>query len=144
MNVKKVSSCLFFLVLLFLLFNSCATEKEAYITAAVYADPIYVAAREGNLEEIRRLLKSGTDVNITSEYLGRTALHWAVQSKHKDVVELLISSGASIDVKAKDNRTPLHFAAEHGPKDIAELLIEGGADIEAAGNGKLISSGDRK
>ena len=34
MNVKKVSSCLFFLVLLFLLFNSCATEKEAYIPAA--------------------------------------------------------------------------------------------------------------
>ena len=96
----------------------------------VDVDSLHDAAKEGDIRKIRRLLKSGTDVNL-SEDTGWTALHWAVHNKHKDVVELLISSGASVNVRSRDSRTPLHIAAEFGPRDIAELLIAAGADIEA-------------
>jgi cytohesin len=97
----------------------------------VDVDSLHDAAKDGDLKKIRRLLKRGIDVNAKDEFYGRTPLHWAVYNKHKDVVELLISVGAEVDARAKDDKTPLHVAAENGPKDIAELLIAGGADLEA-------------
>ena len=133
MKTRKIVFCVVLTLGILRFLTSCTTTKTP-LPQSVDAYPLHDAAKEGNLEEIRRLLKSGTDVNM-SGYRGWTALHWAVHSKHKDVVELLISSGASIDVKANDNKTPLHVAAERGPKDIAELLIEEGADIGAVDSG---------
>ena len=39
---------------------------------------------------------------------GKTPLHWAALSGHKDVVELLLASKAEVNAKNNDGQTPLH------------------------------------
>ena len=53
------------------------------------------ASKAGQLDKIRVLAKS-EDVNAKDER-GRTALIWAAENGHAEVVKLLIKSGARID-----------------------------------------------
>lgn len=54
-------------------------------------------ANEGDLEGIKEELESGTRVNFR-DIDGRTALHIAACQGHNDVVQLLLRSGAEVDV----------------------------------------------
>lgn len=53
---------------------------------------------EGNLDGIKELLSSGTDVNF-QDIDNRTALHVAACQGFCDVAELLLEGGAEVDVK---------------------------------------------
>ncbi len=59
------------------------------------------------------------------------ALIVAAHNGAKDIVELLLSSGASVDVLDGKDQTPLHIASINGHKDVVELLIANGAQIDA-------------
>jgi ankyrin repeat protein len=54
-------------------------------------------------------------------------LHSAVISGNKDLVELLITNGAEVNVNDVQNRTPLDFAQRWGTGEIVELLKKHGA-----------------
>jgi ankyrin repeat protein len=89
------------------------------------------AASDGNIEAVKQHLAAGADVNAKVKF-GWAPLHIATMFGHKEIAELLISSGA--DMNAKDNNDgwiPLHYAAQKGHKEIAELLISKGADVNA-------------
>lgn len=61
-------------------------------------------------------------------------LNYAVRyRKSKDVVELLIKSGADMNAKYKGKTVARHMI-DTGNKDMAELLINSGADINAKGD----------
>jgi hypothetical protein len=63
---------------------------------------------------------------------GRTPLHYVVDKGNKQLAELLISQGATIDAKATiSNWTPLYFAAVKGDKEMMELLVSHGASAKA-------------
>ena len=49
----------------------------------------------------------------------------------KDIVQILIDKGASINTKNEYGFTALMLASSNGHKDIVELLIDKGADIDA-------------
>ena len=85
------------------------------------------AVKEGNIEAVKQHLDDGADVNAEGG-LG-TPLHFATDTGHKKIVELLISKGASVNVKDRLGSTPLHKAAFNGDKEIAELLIAKDADV---------------
>ena len=105
------------------LVNGC---DENYIGTTA----LQVASSYGYLPLIRKLL----DVNdFEKDGFKRTALHHAAlgQNDHTNVTKFLITKGATIDAKDKDEYTPLHFAARRGNTNIAELLIENGADTNA-------------
>jgi ankyrin repeat protein len=101
---------------------------------------ILKAAKSGNAEKIKILLETDADLLHARDSDGSTPLHCAVWKGHKDVVALLLKSGA--DVNARNNNdhwgtTPLHAAAHANQAAIAELLIENGADTGALDmNGK--------
>ncbi|KAL4191697.1 hypothetical protein AMTRI_Chr07g31190 [Amborella trichopoda] len=59
---------------------------------------------------------------------GRSALHWAVDRGHLDIVELLIKKNADVNAKDNEGQTALHYAAVCDRELIAKLLIEHGAD----------------
>ena len=54
-------------------------------------------------------------------------MHDAAQWDKKQIIELLISKKANINVKGSDGRAPLHIAIANGNIDIADLLKSHGA-----------------
>ena len=62
---------------------------------------------------------------------GNSALHLAVVNNDIEIVKLLISYGANVNMHNKFKKTPLHLACQAGNEIIANLLIENGSDINA-------------
>nr|WIK87355.1 ankyrin repeat protein [Oriental turtle dovepox virus] len=59
------------------------------------------------------------------------ALHIAVKIGYYDVTKLLLSRGASVNIKAKlTGYTSIHLAAKYGKLEILKLLLEYNADID--------------
>lgn len=68
--------------------------KKAEVPAVIAA-----AAKRGNLMELRNLLSSGNDVNL-SDSEGRTALYYAAAANWKAMIDLLVKAGAEITPEA--------------------------------------------
>jgi ankyrin repeat protein len=75
-----------------------------------------------------------------------TLLSLAVAQRHLDMVEILISRGANLDMQDNAGHTALIIASYIGRTDIVERLISAGADLnmqDNAGNTALILASDR-
>jgi ankyrin repeat protein len=98
------------------------------------ADAILMkAASRGDLKKVRRLLGNGAQVN-GRDSRGKTALHFAAQSKNVLVVDALVQAGADANAKADGDVTPLMLSVDmgFGDPEIALWLIRAGADVQAA------------
>ena len=95
------------------------------------AESIVAAIRLGNIEAIKQHLADGADVNAKEAKNRITPLHWAAWRGRKEIAELLIAKGASLNTKNNDGGTPLHNAAWKGHVEIAKLLIGKNADVNA-------------
>lgn len=91
---------------------------------------LVLAARNGDLAEVQRLINAGASVNVIDES-GTTPLHWAAFGGHQRVVKELIAEGALVNVPDKDSFSPLDTAAQKGFAKIVQLLIKAGANLEA-------------
>ena len=100
---------------------------------------LHDASRDGNEEEVRRLLSTSL-VNVNRVNRATTPLLGASMRGHKNVVQLLIDKGADPNVANYCGYTPLRMAASLGHKDVANLLLDRGADFnkgDADGNTAL-------
>ena len=92
---------------------------------------LLAAARDGQVEVVRSLLREGADVNAARGD-GLTALHVAAEGGHRAVADALVAAGAAVDAGTRIGRyTPLHMAAEGGHGAVALRLLEAGADPNA-------------
>ncbi len=91
------------------------------------------AVWNNDVESLETLIKSGADVNGINREDGYAALHWAVERRLVQTVNVLLANGADIDVFTSNaignDRTALHIASELGYSDIVRILLEQGADI---------------
>jgi ankyrin repeat protein len=87
---------------------------------------IHLAVLVGNIEGVKQHLAAGTDVNLISDGIEKTALHSAVQVGHKEITELLIDNGANVNAKNRIGETPLHQAVS---REVVELLIANKAKV---------------
>jgi len=81
----------------------------AFTARGALATDIFKASSDGNLAEVKALLKKKPDLVNAQDKDGITPLHYAVRYGHTNVAEFLISKGA--DVNANKNTwkvTPLH------------------------------------
>ena len=93
--------------------------------------PLCYAACKGNIEVLKRLLQApGVQVDQLSQSQA-TALFYAAEQGHKQVVELLLENGADPDMADKNQVGPLHIACLHGQTEIVELLLNAGAYMES-------------
>ncbi|XP_076933858.1 serine/threonine-protein kinase 12-like [Bidens hawaiensis] len=83
-------------------------------------------ASERDLEGIKKLLGSGTDVNF-KDIDNRSALHVAACQGFSDVAELLLGAGAEVDPKDKWGSTPLADAIHYKHHGVVKLLEKHGA-----------------
>lgn len=91
---------------------------------------IVEAAKQGNLDRIKELVKQGVSVNATIDEEGLSALMEASRSGHKAIAEWLVENGAKIDQKENiTGRTALICAIQFEKNDIAEFLVKNGADV---------------
>ena len=95
---------------------------------------IHDAAKNGDLDKVKALLKANPDLVFSKTDNGGTPLHWAVQNGHKDVVELLLANKADVDAKDNNGVSPLHVAADTGYTDVAQLLLADNAAVNAKSN----------
>uniref|UniRef100_H2YAG8 BRCA1-associated RING domain protein 1 n=1 Tax=Ciona savignyi TaxID=51511 RepID=H2YAG8_CIOSA len=81
-----------------------------------------------NLDELRLLLKEGLDVNA-KDHAGWTALHEACNRGFTDVVEVLVTAGAYINIPGYENETPLMDAVANNRFETVKFLLKSCADI---------------
>ena len=87
------------------------------------AEKLFTAAQRGDVEGVRKALEEGAYVNAKDKN-GDTALIWASENGHTDVVELLLKV-PNIEVNATDRFgwTALIKASKNGHKEIVEALL---------------------
>ena len=108
-------------------------------------DSLFIqAALEGNTVLIRTLLKGGIDVNQTMLLYPRqipsclhcahshstTALYAAVCNGHFEIVQILLKSGASVNIANCHQVTPLHEAAAQKNMKMMKVLYKYGAHLD--------------
>lgn len=90
------------------------------------------AAEQNQAKVARFLLEHGARVDATQSHgptAGYTALHRAAVADAAEVAQLLLASGAQVNVHGPLGVTPLILAASHGNRRTAEVLLDHGADI---------------
>jgi hypothetical protein len=103
------------------------------ISGCADAPTLISAVEAGDIEEIRALLKEGTDVNARNNLL-ETVLHQAVMNHRSDIIRILLDAGADVNIKDQLGKTPLFWAAYDGPIESVKLFLDKGSDVNAKDN----------
>jgi ankyrin repeat protein len=96
--------------------------------------PLTKAVLEGHKEAAALLIANGADVKAIDRSRLATALHYALDGRHWDIANLLITHGADVNLGCcLGSITPLQLAASKDDVSVGvvEMLISRGADIHA-------------
>jgi ankyrin repeat protein len=107
-----------------------------FLSALMHAAPptgsVADAAKQGNKETVRALLKDGADVN-TALGDGMTALHYATARHDVEMAKILLYAGANVKATTRiGGYTPLLIASRDGDAPMIETLVAAGADANSA------------
>jgi ankyrin repeat protein len=89
---------------------------------------LFDAAENGDVEEVRRFLWQGVNVNSLD---GISPLHLACRNNHVDVIILLVDSKANIDANGHNDITPLHVACQREHREATKILLSNGANVNS-------------
>jgi ankyrin repeat protein len=107
----------------FVLFSGCGQrtlEKQ-----------LIIASQDGNVQEIKRLLSLGVNVNCKQRFSpdAGTPLIWAVRCRQEKAVEVLLAAGADPNIKTRTGQTALFQAIggyqEDNSRIIKDLILAG-------------------
>ncbi|XP_059158976.1 ankyrin-1-like [Physella acuta] len=131
-------------------FNYCIEEivhallkhgASVHITTDQQETPLMLASRtEVSADVVKLLLDANSDVNY-KDFLGLTALHYAVQNNCSENIKLLVQNRADINAQSLKGATPLHMATKSGNIETMEFLLQNDADPQlqdSKGNTPLI------
>jgi hypothetical protein len=106
------------------------------------AHPFVKAAQEDNLEALTALI-AGMDVNLRDKRSGTTALEHAVRNANREMVQLLLSFGATVNAKNGASETVLMMLDDDATTDLVWDLLNAGADVnhkDDSGNTALMEA----
>jgi ankyrin repeat protein len=93
---------------------------------------LHIACSAKMVDNVSKIVSAGADINARSTPSMKTALHWAVEAKDKQIVELLCENGSKVNALDKALMTPLLLAVHvNAPLDILEILHKYGAKLHS-------------
>lgn len=130
---------------------SISAEKDVNAINSNGCTVLWTAAHNGYVESLQVLIEAGADVNIRnrtdgwSPLLIAAATHeawtfgtqkfWGVnKSRQLEVVQLLLSAGADVNLSSNNNQTPLMEASACGAIDMVDILLKANADVNLRDN----------
>lgn len=105
-----------------------ASERTARKRAN--GQPLHRAARGGNLEALRRLLRRGAPLDA-GDTEGHTPLQAALLAWQYEAAALLLDAGADPNRADRAGHTALMWAAYRNRPALVQALIDRGADVQA-------------
>ena len=97
--------------------------------------PLCAAAFKGSTEVVKRLFQA-QDIQVDHTTCKQvTALAYATQQGHQDIVEFLLNKKADPNIADDEGVAPLHITCIHGYADIARMLLNAGGDMELKAGG---------
>jgi ankyrin repeat protein len=103
------------------------------------------AAKNGDVDTVHSLIKSGADVNIPAED-GTTALAHAAYQNDLEMASLLLAAKAEVNTVNDYGVTPLYLASANADAALIETLLTAGADPNTAlisGETPLMAAAER-
>ncbi len=95
------------------------------------ASELIDATRSADLQAVNTLIADGADPNEATGD-GMTALHWAAQLGHVEVLGALLDAGAGVNSTTRiGSYTPLHMASGQAHNAVVARLLASGADVDA-------------
>ena len=95
------------------------------------ADHFDMACFLGHNSIVKQLLRPSTDSEKYHATDGGTVLARASREGYLDVIDTLISNGASINTEDARGRTPLHYGVGTGSETLVNSLLQAGAFVDA-------------
>ncbi|MEP6925170.1 MAG: ankyrin repeat domain-containing protein [Pyrinomonadaceae bacterium] len=113
------------------------TETVGGGMAISYGNPLVMAAFDGDLELVQKLLRENVDVNAKEENSnGITALHAAIENGSVEVVRELLQAGAKPNARTASRRTPLMSLDGDAKPELVQLLLTYGARVNSTDDDK--------
>ncbi|KAL2140698.1 hypothetical protein VTI28DRAFT_3483 [Corynascus sepedonium] len=85
-------------------------------------DELLQAVRHNDLDEVKRLLEAGHDVNVKDDVYEQTAISWAAELDHLEVAKALYNKGANIRLTDSNGQNSVHWAAMRSERVLSFLL----------------------
>jgi len=103
-----------------------AFEYNPDETAEDYVKMLHQSVRDHDVKKINRQLAAGEEIN-DKDWLGYTPLHLAVYFGYPDLIELLVSKGADLNIQSDTGRYALEIAHAMAYPELEALLRKLGA-----------------
>lgn len=112
-------ACRFAALILSAVLVACAEPEQPTVN-------LYRAIHVGDLDQIKRHIYWGTDLNRPGPN-GDFPLHVAARNARVVIARELLANGANVDVRNDEGRTPLQVALIEGKTQVAQELLHHGA-----------------
>ena len=99
--------------------------------AALSTLSLHAVVAKGDVENARKLIEQGADIEAKDPGTGASVLHYAAMRGNQEILQLLFGRGVDVNSRTKNGTTPLHTAVLYNRYEVAELLINKGADVDA-------------
>ncbi|MEX0774981.1 MAG: ankyrin repeat domain-containing protein [Phycisphaeraceae bacterium] len=90
--------------------------------------PLHQAVLDDDVAEVQKLLANGTSAD-ESGFQHERPLHLA---RSREMVDLLVKAGGSVNVVTDYGDTPLHYACARGFESAIQAMLDHGANVNAA------------
>ena len=104
--------------------NEDKNKIAPYISLAYFPGdtPLHITTQCGHLPIVQYLIEiQNVDIEIKGDN-DKTPLHYAFASDNIDIARYLISKGANLEARDKDNQTPLHYNEDFAANYAIKLL----------------------
>lgn len=107
-----------------------STEHRSRMSRSEASGTLLVAAREGDLAQVRRALASGADLEARNDR-GQTPLVVATKAEQVEVALLLLEEGADPDAKDDLQDSAFLYAGAEGYDEILRATLRHGANVKS-------------